>query len=77
MNESCGFEFLDLHPFVREAVLDKVRGTIFGGALGDAIGLYTGLLPDHEAEKALIIASRVSVQGPKRSGLSGWQVPAC
>ncbi|KAL4863962.1 hypothetical protein BDV12DRAFT_201606 [Aspergillus spectabilis] len=44
MDQSCGFELLDLHPFVRETVLDKVRGTIFGGALGDAIGLYTEFL---------------------------------
>lgn len=38
--------FLDIHPFIREGVLDRVRGSIFGGALGDAVGLYTGLWPD-------------------------------
>lgn len=35
-------EYLDLHPFVRSTVIDKARGVIFGGALGDAVGLYTG-----------------------------------
>ncbi|RHZ63541.1 hypothetical protein CDV55_102627 [Aspergillus turcosus] len=44
MNESFGLQFLDLHPFVRQTVLDRARGTIFGGALGDAIGLYTEFL---------------------------------
>ncbi|CRG89128.1 hypothetical protein PISL3812_06164 [Talaromyces islandicus] len=36
--------FLSLHPFVKSTVVDKVRGTIFGSALGDAIGLYTEFL---------------------------------
>lgn len=36
--------FLSLHPFVKSTVVNKVRGTIFGSALGDAIGLYTGKL---------------------------------
>ncbi|KAH8689354.1 ADP-ribosylglycohydrolase-domain-containing protein [Talaromyces proteolyticus] len=44
MNRSTELEFLDLHPFVRQTALDRVRGTIFGGALGDAIGLYTEFL---------------------------------
>lgn len=33
--------FLDAHPFVRDAVIDKIFGCIFGSALGDTIGLYT------------------------------------
>ncbi|KAE8378179.1 ADP-ribosylglycohydrolase-domain-containing protein [Aspergillus bertholletiae] len=44
MDESSGLEFLDVHPFVRPTVLDRVRGTIIGGALGDAVGLYTEFL---------------------------------
>ncbi|KAF7133809.1 hypothetical protein CNMCM5793_005221 [Aspergillus hiratsukae] len=44
MKESFGLQFLDLHPFIRQTVLDRARGTIFGGALGDAIGLYTEFL---------------------------------
>jgi hypothetical protein len=37
--------FFDTHPVSRETVHDRLRGTIFGGALGDAIGLYTGSSP--------------------------------
>ncbi|KAL3446056.1 ADP-ribosylglycohydrolase-domain-containing protein [Aspergillus insuetus] len=36
--------FFDTHPVSRETVHDRLRGTIFGGALGDAIGLYTEFL---------------------------------
>lgn len=36
-------DYLDLHPFVRATAHDKLLGCIFGGALGDCIGLYTGL----------------------------------
>ncbi|TGZ83936.1 ADP-ribosylglycohydrolase [Ascodesmis nigricans] len=43
--------FLDLHPFVRSTVVDKVRGVIFGGALGDAVGLYTEFLPKTQASQ--------------------------
>ena len=35
-------DFLALHPFVRQTVIDKSRGVILGSALGDCIGLYTG-----------------------------------
>ncbi|KAL2835469.1 ADP-ribosylglycohydrolase-domain-containing protein [Aspergillus pseudoustus] len=33
--------FFDTHAVSRETALDRLRGTIIGGALGDAIGLYT------------------------------------
>lgn len=36
-------DFLELHPFVRSTVVDKVYGVMIGSALGDAIGLYTGI----------------------------------
>ncbi|KAF8251777.1 ADP-ribosylglycohydrolase-like protein [Wilcoxina mikolae CBS 423.85] len=42
--------YLSLHPFVRSTVLDKLRGTIIGSALGDAIGIYTEFL---SAEQSL------------------------
>jgi hypothetical protein len=32
-----------LHPFIRSTVQDKILGVMFGSALGDAIGLYTGM----------------------------------
>jgi hypothetical protein len=50
MNQTSGLDFLDLHPFVRETVLDKVRGTIFGGTLSDVIGLYTGEFPSQKSQ---------------------------
>lgn len=43
-------EFLDLHPFIRQNVLDKVYGCLLGSALGDTIGLYTEFLPKKACE---------------------------
>lgn len=43
-------KFLGLHPFVRQTVLDKISGCIFGSALGDTIGLYTEFLPKYACE---------------------------
>ncbi|KAF2473009.1 ADP-ribosylglycohydrolase [Lindgomyces ingoldianus] len=42
--------FLDVHPFVRQTVIDRVYGCIIGSALGDTIGLYTEFLPKHACE---------------------------
>jgi hypothetical protein len=42
MDTDAVITFFDTHPVSRETVHDRLRGTIFGGALGDAIGLYTG-----------------------------------
>ncbi|KAJ0420243.1 ADP-ribosylglycohydrolase-domain-containing protein [Aspergillus carlsbadensis] len=44
--------FFDTHPVSRETVYDRLRGTIFGGALGDAIGLYTEFLSKELAREA-------------------------
>lgn len=41
--------FLTLHPFVRSTAADRLFGAVFGGALGDAIGLYTEFLPATKA----------------------------
>ncbi|PGH12896.1 hypothetical protein AJ79_03996 [Helicocarpus griseus UAMH5409] len=49
---SSGLKYLTLHPFVRAAVQDKIKGTIVGSALGDCIGLYTEFLPKSEARRA-------------------------
>ncbi|KAH7079626.1 ADP-ribosylglycohydrolase-domain-containing protein [Paraphoma chrysanthemicola] len=53
---SLPLAFLDTHPFVRAAVLDKIYGCIIGSALGDTIGLYTEFLT--KAQSAEIYASR-------------------
>ena len=36
-------EYLDHHPFVRQTAEDKALGVMIGSALGDSIGLYTGI----------------------------------
>ena len=46
-----GLSFIDQHPFVRQAVVDRVYGCIIGSALGDAIGLYTEFLPKTACER--------------------------
>jgi hypothetical protein len=43
--------FLDAHPFVRPALLDKIYGCIIGSALGDTIGLYTEFLSKKESAR--------------------------
>ncbi|KAF2683934.1 ADP-ribosylglycohydrolase [Lentithecium fluviatile CBS 122367] len=45
-------EFLDLHPFVRSTVVDKIYGCLVGSALGDTIGLYTEFLPKAQCAEA-------------------------
>ncbi|ORY18500.1 ADP-ribosylglycohydrolase-domain-containing protein [Clohesyomyces aquaticus] len=45
------FDFLNLHPFVKQNVIDKVFGSIVGSALGDTIGLHTEFLPKTDCEK--------------------------
>ncbi|KXS18703.1 ADP-ribosylglycohydrolase [Gonapodya prolifera JEL478] len=42
-------DLLHVHPFVRAEVHDRILGTLFGAALGDAIGIYTEFLPKHQA----------------------------
>lgn len=36
-------EYLERHPFVRQTVEDKALGVMIGSAIGDSIGLYTGI----------------------------------
>ncbi|KAL2810548.1 ADP-ribosylglycohydrolase-domain-containing protein [Aspergillus granulosus] len=44
--------FFDTHHVSRGTVLNRLRGTIVGGALGDAIGLYTEFLSKDLAREA-------------------------
>ncbi|KAL2864023.1 ADP-ribosylglycohydrolase family protein [Aspergillus lucknowensis] len=44
MDRPRNLKFFDASPVSRDAVLDRLRGTIVGAALGDAIGLYTEFL---------------------------------
>jgi hypothetical protein len=48
--------FLDAHPLVRPAVIDKIYGCIIGSALGDTIGLYTEFMT--KAQSAQVYADR-------------------
>ncbi|KAL2839014.1 ADP-ribosylglycohydrolase-domain-containing protein [Aspergillus pseudodeflectus] len=52
MDTDAVITFFDTHPVSRETVHDRLRGTIFGGALGDAIGLYTEFLSKDLARQA-------------------------
>ncbi|EFR01733.1 ADP-ribosylglycohydrolase [Nannizzia gypsea CBS 118893] len=47
-----GIDFVSTHPFVKAAVQEKIRGAIFGSALGDCIGLYTEFLSKKIAKDA-------------------------
>jgi ADP-ribosylglycohydrolase len=38
-------------PLIKDVIHDKIIGTIFGSALGDAIGLYTEFLSQSESKK--------------------------
>jgi hypothetical protein len=60
---SAGLDFLSPHPFVRQGVVDRVRGAIVGGALGDAIGLYTEFLTG-EASRAAYPEGRFRLASP-------------
>ncbi|KAI5857841.1 ADP-ribosylglycohydrolase-domain-containing protein [Tricharina praecox] len=51
-SESANLDYLSLHPFVRSTVVEKVRGTLIGSALGDAVGLYTEFLSKQQATEA-------------------------
>ncbi|KAM5449403.1 hypothetical protein MaudCBS49596_004884 [Microsporum audouinii] len=51
-NNDAGVDFISTHPFVKAAVQEKIRGTIFGSALGDCIGLYTEFLSKQIAKDA-------------------------
>ncbi|KAK2839338.1 hypothetical protein FQN49_006237 [Arthroderma sp. PD_2] len=44
LSRDAGVDFISLHPFVKATVQDRIRGAIFGSALGDCIGLYTEFL---------------------------------
>lgn len=48
--------FLDVHPFVRHTVVDKIYGCIVGSAMGDTIGLYTEFMT--KAQSARILPDR-------------------
>lgn len=63
-------EYLERHPFVRQTVEDKVLGVMIGSALGDSIGLYTGISSRFLLENYLVHTSRrISIKGGIRGSL--------
>ncbi|EZF60793.1 hypothetical protein H112_06264 [Trichophyton rubrum D6] len=52
LKNGTGLDFVSTHPFVKATLQDKIRGVIFGSALGDCIGLYTEFLSKKIAEDA-------------------------
>ncbi|KAI5820525.1 ADP-ribosylglycohydrolase-domain-containing protein [Pyronema omphalodes] len=55
--------YLDLHPFVRATVINKIFGVIIGSAIGDAVGLYTEFLPASKSRE-LYSTNRISLIPP-------------
>ncbi|KEF52100.1 uncharacterized protein A1O9_11726 [Exophiala aquamarina CBS 119918] len=51
MAATSGLDYLNLHPFVRDGTHERLLGCVFGGVLGDCIGLYTEFLPKTSCEK--------------------------
>jgi hypothetical protein len=46
-----------LHPFIRSTIQDKILGVMFGSALGDAIGLYTGVFSQDRAITIVLVGN--------------------
>jgi hypothetical protein len=47
--QSSPLAFLEIYPFVRQIVVDKIYRCIIGSALGDTIGLYMEFLTKAES----------------------------